>query len=233
MTAGKLSLVGTPIGNLADLSYRAKETLEQADYVLAEDTRVAQKLFQHYQIKTKLSSFHQHSNDNKSKQILADLQSGKHIALVTDAGMPTISDPGAQLVAQIRASEAEIVLEVIPGPSALTTALALAGPGFDQFIFLGFLPHKKGRETLIKKIINSDLAIVLYESKHRLVKLLESLNRTSEDLGKDKYIVVLRELTKLYESHYYGKLSQVYNLLKDQELKGEFVVLIRNLKNNK
>ncbi len=221
-----LRIVATPIGNLEDLSFRAKRTLTEADYILAEDTRVTQKLLNHYQIKTPTLSYHDHSGKMKVAKIKELLQANKNLALVSDAGTPGISDPGSRLIEQLRKeSDLEITIESIPGPSALSTSLAIAGTGFDQFLFLGFLPHKKGRQSLLKQIIASEHSVVIYESKHRFLKLLTELS----SLNKELQLVVMRELTKIHESVYQGSVLEVLTKFQTspEELKGEFVVLIK------
>jgi len=228
-----LYIVATPIGNLADITGRAIQTLREVDTILCEDTRVTRKLLDHYQIKTPTLSYHQHSGEVKKEKIISLLKSGKDLALVTDAGTPGVSDPGSQLVTIIRqelAGQVEIVS--VPGVSALTAALSLVGLGFDHFLFLGFLPHKKGRQSKLQEITQSVYSIVLYESKYRLIKLLTELS----DLEKNKkikfQISIGRELTKLHESFYQGSIEQVREQLDAQpsNLKGEFVVLLTKIK---
>lgn len=231
MILGKLSVVATPIGNLKDITYRAIETLKSANYILCEDTRVSGKLLKHYQIKTPTISYHQHSNSKKNDQVLSLLQNGKNLALISDAGTPGVSDPGGQLLFIIREKLGDkIKIESLPGASALTTALAIAGPGFDKFIFYGFLPHKKGRQKMIKAIITSDLPVVIYESKHRMVKLLQELISLEEEYKTKKEVIVARELTKIHEQLYQGNSSAVLLELqsKPENLKGEFVVLLKS-----
>lgn len=226
-----LSVVATPIGNLADISLRALTVLREADFILCEDTRVTKKILNNYQISTPTISYHQYSDQNKLEKIFAFLRADKKLALVTDAGTPGVSDPGAYLVSAIRQEFAEqIKIESIPGPSALTAALALAGQGFDRFLFLGFLPHKKGRQTLIKEIITSSYPVVLYESKHRILKLLQELHDFSFAKDTKLSIFLARELTKLHESLYEGEPNEVLTKLKltPNNLKGEFVVLIKH-----
>lgn len=225
-----LRIVATPIGNLEDLSFRALRVLKEADFVLCEDTRQTRKLLDHYQVKTPTISYHQHSENLKIDKIIDLLRNGKNLALVSDAGTPGISDPGGKLVSQVREQLGESVLiESIPGASALGAAISIAGAGFDRFLFLGFLPHKKGRQTMIKEINASKYSVAIYESKHRLVKLLEELEKISVDSGSVLEIMVARELTKMHESFYIGTPREVLNVLgKDQNnFKGEFVVLIK------
>lgn len=222
-----LRIVATPIGNLEDITLRALRTLKESDYVLCEDTRVTKRLLDHYQIKTPTISYHQHSGDLKVDKIMALLDEGNNLALVSDAGTPGISDPGSKLVSLVRANNKNIVIESVPGVSALGTAVSIAGSGFDRFLFLGFLPNKKGRQTKLQEIAATSYPVIVYESKHRLVKLLEEL----ADLNKagDWEISIARELTKIHESFSTGSAS---SLLEDisgdaNKLKGEFVVLIK------
>lgn len=227
---GILRIVATPIGNLEDLSGRALRVLRESDFVLCEDTRVTRKLLDHYQIKTPTISYHQHSGELKVDKIISLLKEDKNLALVTDAGTPGISDPGGQLVSLVRAElGANVIIESVPGVSALSAAVAIAGVGFDRFLFLGFLPHKKGRQTMLREIFASPYSAVVYESKHRIVKLLEELEKMGGELGRPLTVMVARELTKLHESFYAGSALEVLEALnKDaNNLKGEFVVLIK------
>jgi 16S rRNA (cytidine1402-2'-O)-methyltransferase len=225
-----LRIVATPIGNLEDLTLRALRTLKESNFVLCEDTRVTRKLLDHYEIKTPTISYHQHSGDIKVDKIIGLLREGKNLALVTDAGTPGISDPGGKLVTLVRQEfGSEVLIESVPGVSALTTAISIAGSGFDRFLFLGFLPNKKGRQTMLREIMASDYPVVLYESKHRIIKLLEELEivRAKEELK----VMVARELTKMYESFYSGTAKSVLEeIMSDpNNLKGEFVVLIKKV----
>lgn len=225
-----LRIVATPIGNLEDLTFRALRVFKEADFILCEDTRQTRKLLDHYQVKTPTISYHQHSADLKVDKIIDLLKSGKNLALVSDAGTPGISDPGGKLVSLVREQlGASVLIESVPGASALGAAISIAGAGFDRFLFLGFLPHKKGRQTMIKEINASKHSVVIYESKHRIIKLLEELEKSNVDLSSDLEIMVARELTKMHESFYLGSPQKVLaELLKDQNnLKGEFVVLIK------
>ena len=223
-----LNIVATPIGNLEDITLRALRTLEEVDYILCEDTRVTKKLLDHYKIKTPTISYHQHSGDLKIDKIIVLLREGKNLALVSDAGTPGISDPGGRLVSVLRQEFSEdLAIVTIPGVSALGAAVAIAGSGFDRFLFLGFLPHKKGRQTKLKEIMASDHSVIVYESKHRIVKLLEELSLF--DSQEKLAVMVGRELTKMHESFYSGSVKEVLaSLVADpNNLKGEFVVLIK------
>ena len=219
----KLYLVATPIGNLEDITFRAVRVLKEADLVLCEDTRVTRNLLAHYQINTPTESYHQHSVQIKVDKLIGLISQGKSLALVTDAGTPGISDPGGKLVAEVLAAGYEV--EAIPGPSALTAAISVAGLPLDKFLFLGFLPHKKGRQTLLKKIYGSEYSVILYESVHRIPKLLAELGK----LGSGQ-IIIARELTKKFETVYRGTIEEISIKLQPQEIKGEFVVIIEGKK---
>jgi len=224
----KLYIVATPIGNLSDITLRAIETLKSVDLILCEDTRVSCRLMDYYGISTKLMSYHQHSDESKVIFLLNKLKDGVDMALITDAGTPGISDPGNKLIAEIvdRVSDyCEII--PIPGPSAVTTALSIAGMPTDKFLFLGFIPHKKGRETLFARINESQETVVFYESTHRILKTLEKLN---ELLDKNRRVVVCRELTKKFETVYRGNMEEVLQKLQGDMTKGEFVVIIEGNK---
>jgi len=223
-----LRIVATPIGNLEDLTLRALRTLKESDYVLCEDTRVTRKLLDRYEIKTPTISYHQHSGDIKVDKIISLLREGKNLALVTDAGTPGISDPGSKLVSVVRKEFGrDVLIESVPGVAALTAAISIAGTGFDRFLFLGFLPNKKGRQTMLKEIMASEYPVVLYESKHRIIKLLEELEVARGKI--ELKVSVARELTKMYESFYSGTASSVLKEISadPNNLKGEFVVLIK------
>ena len=215
---GILFIIGTPIGNLKDITFRAVEILKSVDLIACEDTRITKRLLNHYEIDTPTVSYHQHSKVGKIDFLINELKKGKSIALVSDAGTPGISDPGGMLVKA--AVNEDIKVEPIPGPSAVVSALSISGLPTDRFLFLGFLPHKKGRQTLIKQIKDSKYTIALYESVHRIEKLLNELE------GLDREIVVCRELTKKFETIYRGKPEEVLNKLQDDKIKGEFVVII-------
>jgi len=230
MSSGILRVVATPIGNLQDITFRAVSALQEADFVLCEDTRVTRKLLDHYKITTPTISFHQHSGEMKVDKLISLLEEGKNLALVTDAGTPGISDPGGVLVSAVRERLGDSVkIEGVPGPSALAAALSVAGVGFDRFLFLGFLPHKKGRQTLLKEILASDYPVVLYESKHRIIKLLSELSAMGQAAGLSHHLSLGRELTKLHESFYQGEAEAILKTLEQDpnNLKGEFVVLIK------
>lgn len=231
--SGLLSVVATPIGNREDITLRALRILKEADLILCEDTRVAKKLLDYYEIKTPLLSYHQHSDNFKTEKIKDLLKAGNKLALISDAGTPGVSDPGSKLISQLREENAlDLKMEIIPGPSALTAALSLAGIGFDRFTFLGFLPHKKGRQTLVQQIVNSETSFVVYESKHRILKLLQELGQASALAKVKKELIIFREISKLHESVYQGEVETLLTELKKDanNLKGEFVVLIKKKK---
>jgi 16S rRNA (cytidine1402-2'-O)-methyltransferase len=197
----KLSVVATPIGNLEDITLRALRIFKEADLILCEDTRVTRKLLSHYEITTPTLSFHSQSGASKTQKIIELLKEDKHIVLVSDAGTPGVSDPGAELLSDIReACGADVTIESIPGASALTAALAIAGLRVSSFTFYGFLPQKKGRETLFKEIAASERASIFYESPHRIGKALASL----EKVVPERRIGVFRELTKMFEESVIG-----------------------------
>lgn len=223
---GTLSVVATPIGNLADITLRALDTLRAADAIACEDTRVTAKLLARYEIEKPLLIFHAQSGRGASTRILQMLADGKRIALVTDAGTPGISDPGSALVREVKDRLREDArVEVIPGPAAVTAALSIAGVPTDEFTFLGFLPHKKGRQTLFAEIAEAPRTMVFYESPHRIEKALASL---AEVLPEERHVVVLRELTKLFESVQEGSAAEVAAYFKGHpgEVRGEFVVIV-------
>jgi 16S rRNA (cytidine1402-2'-O)-methyltransferase len=222
---GILYIVATPIGNLEDITLRAIRILREVDYILCEDTRTTKNLLDKYDIHTKTMSYHAHSTDGRESTIINLLKGGKNLALVSDAGTPCISDPGVMLVSNIRkefGNKAKI--SPIPGPSALISALSASGISSAEFIFLGFLPHKKGRETLFKEIADSKRVIVFYESTHRIMKTLSSLLKYSPKSN----VMICREITKQFEEFVNGMPSELSNFFNDNKIKqkGEFVVIV-------
>lgn len=219
----KLFVIGTPIGNLGDFSQRAIETLRSVDAILCEDTRVTSKLLAAHDIRKPLVAYHQHADARRLNEILSLLEEGKSLALVTDAGTPTISDPGGKLVEETvkRFGEAIEVIP-IPGPSAVIVALSVSGCPADEFLFLGFPPHKKGRRTFFTRIATQETTVVFYESTHRILKSLVELGKT---VGARK-LVICRELTKLHETIYRGTAAEVTEKLQAGSIKGEFVVVV-------
>ncbi|MCK5211826.1 16S rRNA (cytidine(1402)-2'-O)-methyltransferase [Candidatus Parcubacteria bacterium] len=180
-----LYIVATPIGNLEDISMRALRILGEVDFILCEDTRVTAKLLSHYSVKTPTISYHQHSSEKKQTRILNLLKDGKSLALVSDAGTPGISDPGGKLVqAVIEKFDTSVRVESVPGPSAVTAALSISGIPTDKYVFMGFPPHKKGRQTFIQRIADSIYPVVVYESKHRIIKFLEELQTLNKNIEK-------------------------------------------------
>ncbi len=239
MEPGNLYIVATPIGNLDDITARALATLRSVDLILCEDTRVTRNLLEHYQIKKPVESYHHHSDAKKIKDITNLLESGKNLALVTDAGTPGISDPGNQLIAVIARSEErttkqspqfqnqfnntdnKVTITPIPGPCAAIAALSISGFPTDKFIFLGFPPHKNKRQKFFKEVAASEYTTVFYESGHRILKCLGELAGL---LSTDRQVVVCRELTKKFETIYRGSITEVLEAMKDE--RGEFVVVI-------
>ncbi len=222
----KLYIVATPIGNLEDITLRALRILKECDVILCEDTRVTRKLLNYYEIEKPLISYHAHSGIAKYDKIFKFLEDGKTLALVSDAGTPTISDPGARLVASVRVKYIDSVsIESIPGPSAITAALSVAGVHADSFIFFGFPPRKKGRETFFDKVAEEEKTVVFYESPHRILKALEKLK---EKLHKEKIVTVVREITKIHEEVVQGTADKVLiNFIEHPDtVRGEFVVII-------
>lgn len=226
--SGTLSIVATPIGNLEDITLRALRILKECDLILCEDTRVTKKLLQKYEVGTPTMSFHAHSGEAKYAKIINFLADGKHLALVTDAGTPGISDPGGELVASVREQLPRVKIEAIPGPSALASALSVSGLRAQEFTFYGFLPHKKGRETLLKKIAGDERASVFYESTHRIMKALEGLRTL---LHEGRRVAVCREMTKTFEETVVGTPAEVMETLSSDpnRTRGEFVVIVEGL----
>lgn len=220
---GRLYVVATPIGHLDDISPRAVATLKNVGVVAAEDTRVTKKLLNHYDIVTPVVSFHHHSSRSALHSIIDQLKSGVDVALVTDAGTPGISDPGGLLVAA--AYDAEIPVIAIPGPSAVAAALSVSGLPTDRFVFLGFLPHKKGRATMFRDIADNRITSVFFESPHRIMKTLAAMR---EGLTTDRLVVVCRELSKMYEEVVRGSTAYVYDVFADNpgKVRGEFVIIV-------
>lgn len=218
---GILYIVATPIGNLGDMTVRALQVLKQVDLVLSEDTRVTKKLLSHYEITTPTLSCHEHTERGKLAQIIERLKAGESMALVTDAGTPGLSDPGNVLVSLALTSD--IIVVPVPGVSALATMVSIAGIDMREFSFLGFPPHKKGRETFFKRVAESDIPTVYYESPHRVIKNLELL----KTFAPEKKIILGRELTKMFEEVVRGNAETVATYLASDpnKTKGEFVII--------
>ena len=218
-----LYLVGTPIGNLEDITLRALRVLKEVDVIACEDTRQTQKLLNHYAIATRTTSYHEHNEMTKSAELVKDMQEGASVALVTDAGMPGISDPGYRLIALAIRHHVPVV--PVPGASAFLAALVASGLPTDSFRFSGFLPAKRGeRRAVLETITSSPRTQVFYEAPHRVV---ESLEDVCEVLGSGRHVVVAREVTKLHEEFLRGRASEVLENLKSREaVKGEITLLI-------
>lgn len=226
--AGKLSIVATPIGNLEDITLRAVRILKEATVIYCEDTRVTKVLLDRYEVKAPLKRLDANVEATKAKEVIERLMADEQVAYVSDAGTPTISDPGYRLVAAVRqALGGSFPIETIPGPSAITAALSIAGVKADSFLFLGFLPHKKGRQTLLKKIAATEETVVLYESTHRILKLLAEL----EAHVPERSLAVARELTKKFENVQIGLAAHIKSYFEDypDQVRGEFVVIIESL----
>ncbi len=227
-----LYIVATPIGNLEDITLRALRILKEVNYILCEDTRVSKKLLDHYEIKDKkLISYHHHSSESKIQEII-ELIKNNQVALITDAGTPGISDPGNILISKIVQTDCSLPIISIPGASAVIAALSISGLPTDKFIFKGFIPHKKGRETFLKQVLEAKETVVFYESCHRILKCLEQLNTAYQNMTSpcSKHLVVCRELTKKFETIYRGPAEEILEKIKKEfhagTPKGEFVLLI-------
>lgn len=218
-------LIPTPIGNLEDITLRAIRLLKEVDLILAEDTRVSSKLLKHYDITTPLESFHMHNEHQKVAKIITQLQGGRSLALISDAGTPGISDPGFLMVRA--AVEAEIEIQCLPGPTALIPALIQSGLPCDRFNFEGFLPPKKGRMSRLEAMAKVQSTIVFYESPHKLIKLLEQMIPV---FGAQRKIAIVREISKLYESTFRGNLAEALDFFNQKSPKGEFVIVVEGIK---
>jgi 16S rRNA (cytidine1402-2'-O)-methyltransferase len=216
--------VPTPIGNLGDITLRALEVLKSVDIILAEDTRNSGKLLKHFEISTPMQSFHAHNEHKKTEQVISDAKGGKVFALISDAGSPGISDPGFLLARA--AKDAGLLISSLPGPTAFVPALVLSGFPTDRFIYEGFLPHKKGRKTRLEKMVLEERTMVLYESPHRIVKLLEQL----QEMMPEREISVSREISKKFEETVSGLPGEVLQHFQVNSPKGEFVVVINTLR---
>ena len=217
---GNLYVVGTPIGNLSDLSIRAKDTLALVDLIAAEDTRVTKVLLNYYNIKTSITSYHEKNEIYKAEKLIDDILLGKNIALVSDAGTPCISDPGYRLVNLARLKDIKTI--IIPGPCAATSALSISGLPTDHFYFEGFLPLKKGRKTRFQMLERLPATIIIYESPLRVLRTLADI----EKYWGDRIVSICREMTKIYEENFMGNISESISHFKKSKLKGEFVILV-------
>ena len=222
---GRLFIVPTPIGNLEDITLRAIRTLKEVDLILAEDTRTSGKLMKQFEVDTPLLSHHMHNEHKTVPRLVERLQGGEDIALISDAGTPSISDPGFLLVRSC--IEAGIEVECLPGATAFVPALVISGLPSERFVFEGFLPPKKGRQTRLKQLAEQSRTMILYESPHKLSKTLGQLE---EYLGGDREISVSRELSKLHEETIRGTLTEVRSHFESNEPRGEFVLVIKGRK---
>ena len=218
-------LIPTPIGNLEDITLRAIRLLKKVDLILAEDTRVSIKLLKHFEIGTPLQSFHMHNEHKKVETVVEQLKNGKTVALISDAGTPGISDPGFLLVREALKEGVEV--QCLPGPTALIPALVQSGIPCDRFVFEGFLPPKKGRQTRLEQMSLETRTQVFYESPHKLLKTLEQLVTF---FGANRSIAVVREISKLYESTFRGSAQEGLDFFEVHPPKGEFVIVIEGVK---
>jgi 16S rRNA (cytidine1402-2'-O)-methyltransferase len=222
---GKLFLVPTPIGNLEDMTFRAVRILKEVDVILAEDTRTSAKLLSHYEIKNRLHSHHKFNEHKTVEMIATQIEEGKNVALISDAGTPGISDPGFLLVKTCL--EKDIEVECLPGATALIPALVNSGFPTDRFTFEGFLPQKKGRHKKIKELMTETRTMIFYESPYRLMKTLEQF---AEFLGPDRRASVSRELSKLFEENKRGTLAELIEYFGAKTIKGEIVIVLEGYK---
>ena len=218
-------MIPTPIGNLEDITLRAIRLLKEVDLILVEDTRVSSKLLKNFKIVTPYQSFHMHNEHKKVKSILNQIKGGKRVALISDAGTPGISDPGFLIVRE--AIKEGIEVQCLPGPTALIPALVQSGIPCERFIFEGFLPPKKGRQTRLEQMAREVRTQVFYESPHKLLKTLEQL---VSYFGADRTIAVIREISKLYESTFRGTAEEAHRFFQTHPQKGEFVIVIEGKK---
>jgi 16S rRNA (cytidine1402-2'-O)-methyltransferase len=216
-----LYIVPTPVGNLADITKRAIEVLGSVDFILAEDTRTSGILLKHYEISKPLMAYHQHNEHKILPRIIDRLKSGETAALVSDAGTPAMSDPGFLVVRECIRENIEI--SCLPGPTAFVPALVCSGLPCDRFMFEGFLPHKKGRQTRLKALAEENRTMVFYESPHRLLK---TLTQFSEYLGEERQASISREISKVYEETVRGRLTDLVRHFTDNPIKGEFVIVV-------
>lgn len=220
--SGKLILVPTPIGHMEDITLRALEALKNCDAILAEDTRQSGKLLKHYGIEKPLHAYHMHNEHKSVERIAQQLNNGKTLALISDAGTPGISDPGFLLVRECL--KQHIAVECLPGPTAFVPALVKSGLPAHAFTFIGFLPEKKGRQSMLKKLAESEYTFILYEAPHRILKTLTQL---AEFVGAERYASVSRELTKMFEETINGTLAELVAHFTNKQPKGEFVLVVQ------
>lgn len=220
----KLYIVPTPIGNLNDITLRALQVLKDVDFILAEDTRQTSKLMKHYEIDKKLVAYHQHNEHKSIDKIIEQLKQGSVIGLVSDAGTPGISDPGFLIARECIKNN--ILIECLPGATAFVPALVNSGFPCDKFVFEGFLPHKKGRQTRLTLLKEETRTIVFYESTHRLLK---TLTQFAEFFGEERPVSVSRELTKMHEENVRGTVKEVIEYYKTHVIKGEIVIIVHGV----
>lgn len=220
---GKFFVLGTPIGNLKDITLRGLEVLKEVDFILAEDTRVVSKLLSHYDIKKPVISFFEHSPKSKTEEIIKLLKEGRSLVLVSDAGTPNLSDPGYVLINAVRESNLEII--PVPGPSSLTVLISISHFPLNEFVFMGFPPSKKGREKFFNQVTKESRPVILFESTHRILKTLEALTKSNPS----REMILAKELTKKFEHIWRGsviEINQIISKLSEDEIKGEFVMAL-------
>jgi len=217
---GKLYIVSTPIGNLKDITLRALETLKEVEFILCEDTRISSRLLKHYNISKELVSFNAVSEKKKIPNVISRIKSGDNCALVSDAGTPTISDPGGRLISELIKEQIDVV--PVPGTSAVITALSISGLPTESFVFEGFLPQKKGRQKKLKELSEEKRTIIIYESTYRIKKLIDEL----DEYMPKRYVVVCRELTKKFEETWRGYPNEIKEVIEEKISKGEFVIVV-------
>ena len=221
----KLILIPTPIGNLGDITQRAVECIETVDILLCEDTRRSLKLLNHLKIKKPLKSYHKFNEHSTVEKVINEIQSGLMVGLISDAGTPSISDPGYLIVKMCIDNNIEV--ECLPGPTALIPALAISGLPSERFVFEGFLPVKKGRKTRLEELSNEKRTMIFYESPYKLYKTLQDF---SNSFGLDREISISKELTKIFESTSRGRIKDLMPEYENKKLKGEFVIVVKGLK---
>lgn len=216
-----LYIVGTPIGNLEDITYRALKVLADVDYIFAEDTRISKRLLNHYEINTTLYQYHEHNKLHQIENIMNLLKDEKNIALITDAGTPCISDPGYEVVDEAHKNGIQVV--AVPGASSIISGASISGLNLRRIAYEGFLPKKKGRQTLLNKLKEEERTILILESPNRILRTLKDIK---EYLG-ERYVVITRELTKIYEEVIRGNISELIEKIEKKPIKGEIVLLIK------
>ena len=221
----KLILIPTPIGNLGDITQRAVECIKKVDMLLCEDTRRSLKLLNHLKIKKPLKSYHKFNEHSTVEKVINEIESGLMVGLISDAGTPSISDPGYLIVKMCINNNIEV--ECLPGPTALIPALAVSGLPSDRFVFEGFIPVKKGRKTRLEELSNEKRTMIFYESPYKLYKTLQDF---SDSFGPDREISISKELTKIFESTIRGRIKDLISEFENKKLKGEFVIVVKGLK---